>query len=181
MPRVSWLFRISLNCCDPCNRGTRMNSGWAGRAPAHGLQHASRFTWQILIVLGVEATPTAHERSIRRLLSQPPSICSRGQRMNARAHQKHALNGHWAGAARADCLSLDDFGHILVHVFGVAVAVHAHQNLLVSLSERLQVLVVSCNADLDLKAKASGGQYKPGGRQGRWARPSAPQCRPSAA
>jgi hypothetical protein len=78
--------------------------------------------------------------------------------MNARAHQKHALNGHWAGAAQADCLSLDGLGHILVHVVGVAVAVHAHQNLLVSLSERLQVLVVGCNADLDLKAKASGGQ-----------------------
>ena len=51
-------------------------------------------------------------------------------------------------------LSLDGLGDIFVHIVSLAVAVDAHENALVGVSERLQVLVVGGYADFDLKRKS---------------------------
>jgi hypothetical protein len=47
--------------------------------------------------------------------------------------------------------ALDGLGNIFVDVIRFAVAVDANKNVLVRVSERLQVLMVRCNANFDLK------------------------------
>jgi hypothetical protein len=51
-------------------------------------------------------------------------------------------------------LSLDGLGDIFVDIVSLAVAVDAHENVLVGVSESLQVLVVSGYADFDLKRES---------------------------
>jgi hypothetical protein len=55
---------------------------------------------------------------------------------------------------RQHLLSLNGLGDIFVDVVGLAVTVDAHENALVGVSEGLQVLVVSSDADLDLTGES---------------------------
>ena len=47
--------------------------------------------------------------------------------------------------------AFDGLGNVLVDDVRLAVAIDAHKDILVSVGERLQVLVVSGHANLDLK------------------------------